>query len=128
MIAAHKSNNCPAVVLKRMPFCGSFCIVMGGPPTTSIVSFWQAWHSNVRCSQPVSSDASRVSHIDTPHLGHVGYTMSCNCELGWTSRTTNTRCLAGWACGGYHQMLTHVGNDPSGYTEKQAWLCPQADT
>jgi hypothetical protein len=32
MIAAHKSNNCPAVVLKRMPFCGSFCIVMGGRP------------------------------------------------------------------------------------------------
>ncbi|MGA7081920.1 MAG: hypothetical protein WB005_01925, partial [Pseudolabrys sp.] len=30
--AAPKSNSCPAVVLKRMPFCGSLCIVMAVLP------------------------------------------------------------------------------------------------
>jgi hypothetical protein len=32
IIAAPKSNSCPAVVLKRMPFCGSLCIVMAVLP------------------------------------------------------------------------------------------------
>jgi hypothetical protein len=45
--------------------------------TTSIASFWQAWHSKVRCSEPGSSGSIRVSHIGAPHLAHVGRTMSC---------------------------------------------------
>jgi hypothetical protein len=69
VIAAPKSKSCPTVVLKRMPFCGSFCIVMAAPRTTSIVSFWQAWHSKVGCCQPVPSDAIRVSQIDVRTWG-----------------------------------------------------------
>ena len=40
--------------------------------TISIASFWQAWHSNVRFSNPGPSGSIRVSHIGAAHLAHVG--------------------------------------------------------
>ena len=49
--------------------------------TTSIASFWQAWHSNVRFSKPGPSGSIRVSHIGAPHLAHVGWTISCKSEV-----------------------------------------------
>ena len=61
--------------------------------TTSIASFWQAWHSKVRFSEPGSSGPIRVSHIGAPHLAHVGCTMSCKCELdsNWRMATPHYR-------------------------------------
>ena len=57
--------------------------------TTSIASFWQAWHSNVRFSELGSSGSIRVSHIGAPHLAHVGCTMSSECgmESNWRMAT-----------------------------------------
>ena len=66
------------------------------PRTTSIASFWQVWHSKVRCSQPGPSGAIRVSHIGAPHFGHVGCTMSCKCEMDWNWRMAAPRCIEAW--------------------------------
>ena len=53
--------------------------------TTSIASFWQTWHSNVRFSKLGPSGSIQVIHIGAPHLAHVGCTMSSECgmESNW---------------------------------------------
>jgi hypothetical protein len=58
--------------------------------TISIASFWQAWHSKVRISEPGSSCSIRVSHIGAPHLAHVGCTMSSECGMdsNWRMATS----------------------------------------
>jgi len=48
--------------------------------TTSIASFWQAWHSNVRFSKPGPSGSIRVSHIGAAQFAHVGWTISCKSD------------------------------------------------
>jgi hypothetical protein len=79
------------------------------PRTISIASFWQAWHSKVRNSQPGLSGPIRVSNIVAPHLGHVGCTMSGKCETDWTWRMATPAAVAGAGVRSfYHRRLTHL--------------------
>jgi hypothetical protein len=68
--------------------------------TTSIASFWQAWHSKVRFSEPGSSGSIRVSHIGAPHLAHVGCTMSS--EFGIDSNWRMATSIAGRSASGLY--------------------------
>ena len=79
IIAAPKSNNGP--LWRETDALLRLYLHRHGGPLYHINRFVLASLAlKVRCSQPGPSGAIRVSNIDAPHLGHVGCTMSCNCE------------------------------------------------